>query len=92
MEFDWDDANILHLARHNITPEEAEQAIRNDSLLLESQVVDGEVRSMEIGITDRGRILTLVLTEKSPALRVITGWDASRKEQMIYLQTTSMGG
>ena len=27
IEFDWDEANIGHLARHSVLPEEAEQVI-----------------------------------------------------------------
>ncbi len=33
IEFDWDEANIGHLARHSVLPEEAEQFIRNDRTL-----------------------------------------------------------
>ena len=28
IEFDWDKANIGHVARHSVPPEEAEQVIR----------------------------------------------------------------
>jgi hypothetical protein len=35
IEFDWDDANIGHLARHNVRPEEAEQVIFNNPVILE---------------------------------------------------------
>lgn len=27
--FDWDQDNIAHIARHDITPQEAEQVLRN---------------------------------------------------------------
>jgi hypothetical protein len=30
IEFDWDEANIGHLARHSVLPGEAEQVILND--------------------------------------------------------------
>ena len=30
IEFDWDEANIGHVARHSVLPEEAEQVILND--------------------------------------------------------------
>jgi hypothetical protein len=33
MEFDWDDANTAHIARRDITPEEAEQAVLIDPLI-----------------------------------------------------------
>jgi hypothetical protein len=44
MYFDWDDANILHLARHDITPEEAERVIKNHPVDLIVQHVNGEWR------------------------------------------------
>src|ERR1035441_8427735 len=31
MEFDWDAANVAHIARHGITPEECEEAYWNAS-------------------------------------------------------------
>jgi hypothetical protein len=30
IEFDWDEANTSHVARHSVLPEEAEQVILND--------------------------------------------------------------
>jgi hypothetical protein len=35
IEFDWDEANIGHVARHSVMPEEAEQVILNDQWTLE---------------------------------------------------------
>lgn len=32
--FEWDDANIAHIAEHDVTPEESEQALLNDPLEL----------------------------------------------------------
>jgi hypothetical protein len=34
IEFDWDEANMRHIARHGVTPEEAEEAVTNDPLEL----------------------------------------------------------
>jgi hypothetical protein len=30
--FDWDDANINHIAEHGVSPDEAEEVIRRDTL------------------------------------------------------------
>ena len=38
--FDWDEANIEHIARHNVMPEEAEQVLGHDPLELEPQFMD----------------------------------------------------
>ena len=45
MAFDWDHANINHIARHGITSEEAEQVVLNDPMDLPMQLRDGEERT-----------------------------------------------
>ena len=42
VRFDWDQANAEHIARHSVKPNEAEQAIRNDPLDMNYEVIDGE--------------------------------------------------
>jgi uncharacterized protein len=44
IEFDWDEANIGHVARHGVHPEEAEQVILNDPVDLGMEIVEGEER------------------------------------------------
>jgi uncharacterized protein len=44
IEFDWDEANIGHLARHSVLPEEAEQVILNDPVDVGMEIVEGEER------------------------------------------------
>lgn len=84
IRFDWNDANIGHLARHNVNPEEAEQALRNGPVEIEYQDIGGEKRYVDIGRTNRGRFLTLVATEREGAVRVITGWDSTAEEEAEY--------
>ena len=50
--FDWDDANILHVAKHDVAPEEAEEIILGDPLDIGIEVVDGEERSFHVGETN----------------------------------------
>lgn len=52
--FDWDDANILHLAEHDVTPEEAEEVILGDPLDAGFEVISGEDRWSYVGETIRG--------------------------------------
>jgi hypothetical protein len=40
IEFDWDEANIGHVARHSVLPEEAEQVILNDPVDLGMDIVE----------------------------------------------------
>lgn len=62
IEFDWDRANIGHVARHGILPAEAEQVILNDPLDLGMEIVEGEERYLNVGATLQGRVLLVVTT------------------------------
>ena len=42
IEFEWDEANIGHLARHSVLPEEAEQVILNDPVDAGMEIVEGD--------------------------------------------------
>jgi uncharacterized protein len=60
-KFDWDDANMGHIARHGVTPEEGEQALANHPLVvLATQKRRGEERVLSAGLTDEGRALQFV--------------------------------
>ena len=50
ISFDWDERNIDHIARHNITPDEAEEAFL-DALFRKGR----EGRLLVYGVTDPGR-------------------------------------
>jgi len=50
IEFDWDEANIGHVARHSVLPEEAEQVIINDPVDLGMEIVEGEERYLNLGV------------------------------------------
>jgi uncharacterized DUF497 family protein len=74
LEFNWDNANRDHLALHNVSPEEAQQAILDPhAVLLEIQSGDGEERTKALGITSGGRILAVVFTFRGEAIR--PSWD-----------------
>lgn len=60
LQFDWDEQNIGHLARHHISPAEAEQVLFNRPRDIESQLRNGEERMTQVGETDAGRILIVV--------------------------------
>jgi uncharacterized DUF497 family protein len=72
MDFDWDSANIEHIARHNVTPEEAEQVIQNVPLDAPAELRNGEKRTVNLGKTDAGRVLVVVVTERNSMYRVVS--------------------
>ena len=67
LNFDWDNANIAHLAEHGVTPEEAEQVILNRPVDLGSEL---------LGETDGERVLVAISTTSGKRIRVVTAWPA----------------
>lgn len=82
--FDWDEANVAHLARHDVKPAEAEQVFVNEKVAIEMTTVDGEARFLEMGETDAGRILFLVTTSRGGKVRPVTSWSANRQHRETY--------
>ncbi|MHB1405152.1 MAG: BrnT family toxin [Desulfitobacteriaceae bacterium] len=80
--FDWNDANIEHIARHNVIPDEAEEAFL-DALFRKRR--DG--RLLVYGVTDPGRYIFIVVALKPDGVvRVITARDMSHSERRYYLR------
>ncbi|MFZ5470566.1 MAG: BrnT family toxin [Myxococcota bacterium] len=77
----WDDENIEHIARHEVSPEEAEQACR-----LRPKVRRGRCgRYLVLGCTAEGRYLLVVVTYLGGGeARVITARDMDQRERAIY--------
>jgi len=69
IEFDWDEANIGHVARHSVLPEEAEQVILNDPVDVGMEIVEGEERYLNLGATVQGRVLLVVTTWREDRTR-----------------------
>jgi uncharacterized DUF497 family protein len=86
MEFNWDSANIEHIARHDVEPEEAEQVVRNRPIDLDGVLRNGEERTLHLGETDAGRVLFVVITERAGMHRVVTSRPATRNERAFYFQ------
>lgn len=86
MEFDWDDANTEHIARHAVHPEEAEEAVTDPDRVGAPayRAQNGERRQAITGQTEDGRLLTVILTRRDDLLRVVTARDASESERRAY--------
>jgi len=86
VEFDWDFHNRKHVARHRVTPEEAEQVLRNDPLVVQFQDHAAEERVLCLGQTNRGRLLALVYVERGQAIRVVTAYPMTSRQEEFYLR------
>jgi hypothetical protein len=49
--FDWDEANLGHIARNGVMPREAEEALTSNPIDLQYEVRNGELRIVQIGGT-----------------------------------------
>lgn len=85
LSFEWDEANLEHIALHGVTQEEAEDVLRSPTLELEPEDTDGEERVSEVGQTRSGGILKVVVTVRGVRLRVVTAFDAGRNLKQDYL-------
>jgi uncharacterized DUF497 family protein len=87
VEFEWDEINRGHLARHRVAPREAESAVLdNNAMLLELQFEAGEERTKALGMTASGRILAVVFTLRGDVIRPVTAYSAPRRLQKLYME------
>jgi len=86
VEFDWDAANLRHLARHGIAPEEAEEAVLIEPLEADVQEHGSEERVLCFGRTKSGRLLTILYTERLGKIRVVTAYEMTKQQQRVYFE------
>ena len=78
----WDADSIFHIARHNLTPEEIEDAIfEGDRIILKWR----EKRYIILSQCSSGRHLTIVVAFKMKGrVRVITARNMNKQERTYY--------
>lgn len=85
VEFEWDDANLDHIALHGVEPEECEDAFINPGRQpFNTYSTANETRYGIVGRSNAGRILIVVFTLRSQFIRVVTARDASVREKRQY--------
>jgi uncharacterized DUF497 family protein len=76
--FQWDEANLAHIARHGITRAEVEQAFLDPSARVEGNAIrEGEVRFQMLGETHAGRVLTVIFIIRGGEIRTVTAYPAN---------------
>lgn len=81
----WDGWNTEHVAKHGVSPEEAEQVLAGETISEDTY----KQRLLVIGSTKSGRILTVIVGRvpyTSEDWYVFSARPASRKERAIYRQ------
>ena len=84
IRFDWDEANVGHIARHHITPIEAEQAVLNGAEI-DLQLVDDEERLIVVGRANPGRFLTIAwgVPERCDSRHHRLGFNEGRRGRIL---------
>ncbi len=90
MEFEWDASNLQHLARHQISRQEFEEAMANDPILVDFSDESGEERWYALGATGALRVLFMVFTYRGESVRPVTAWSAGRKLREAWFSQKSI--
>jgi len=77
---DWDETVVAHIARHNVTPDEVEEAFEGKYLVYKSR--DG--RYALLGRSVAGRYLMIAFVVKVGVVHVITARDMNHAEKKRY--------
>ena len=86
VQFDWDAANIKHLARHRITREDVEEVFANEPAIVDYEFLEQEDRWSAVGATNSLRVLVIVFTVRRERIRPITEWVADRRTRQEYFR------
>lgn len=85
--FEWDEVKALQNERkHGLTFEEG-LTVFNDPFAItvsDSAHSGGEERWVDIGVSNRGKLLVVWYTEREDGIRIIGCRKASKNEQRIY--------
>jgi uncharacterized protein len=85
-EFDWDEHNERHLARHKISRSDVEDVLSGSHILVAFESVEGEERWTAVGTTRSGKILVIVFAIRNDSVRPVTGWVADEKTTKLYFE------
>ncbi len=82
--FEWDEGNAAHVARHDVTTDEAEQVVIGDPAPPRFQTRSGELRRFIVGLKLAGRALAVTYVIRGGRVRVVTAYPASRKQRQQF--------
>jgi uncharacterized DUF497 family protein len=87
LSFEWDPPKAAaNLWKHGVAFDEATTAFRDafSITILDPDSSHEEDRFVLVGLSDRGRLLVVVHTERGDAVRLISARLATRHERQIY--------
>ncbi|HYF02348.1 MAG TPA: BrnT family toxin [Patescibacteria group bacterium] len=87
MDFEWDENKaLLNEKAHNITFEEALTVFYDSNSVIADDIEHSnfEVREIIIGLSESGRLLTVIFTERSENIRLISARKSTKTEAKKY--------
>jgi uncharacterized DUF497 family protein len=79
--FTWDDENLAHIAHHGVSPDEVEEALVEEPLVLRGP----DDRYLAYGRTEHGRwVFVVYVTRPRGRVRVLTARDMTEREKRLY--------
>jgi len=88
-EFTWDKWNVQHISRHQVNPEEVEEAFERGvfSRRTKKKVLRGGVhkrRYISIGQTFSGRFLRIIWETRERKIYTLTALDADAADKRLF--------
>lgn len=87
IEFVWDDGNKQkNWLKHCVETDECEQVFLQEKIItfVDEKHSSIEQRWLVLGVTDKGRKLSIFFTIRNKKIRIISARDMSKKEKMMY--------
>ncbi|OLV16844.1 BrnT family toxin [Deinococcus marmoris] len=86
MDFDWDAANLEHIARHKVEADEVEEMVGDPAALVRTahRGPRNQKRYAFVGATEAERVLAVILEERGERSRTVTARPASIEERRAY--------
>jgi len=87
LRFEWDeDKATANLKKHGVGFDEATTVFADpfSATITDSDHSAGEQRYVDIGTSERGRVLIVVYTERSTSIRIISCRKATPAERKVY--------
>ncbi|MGZ5443198.1 MAG: BrnT family toxin [Thermoanaerobaculia bacterium] len=87
MKFEWDPKKAsVNVKKHGVTFEEAATAFADwDSITVpDPEHSIGEERWYLLGVSERGNLLVVCHTEQGDSFRIVSAWDANRRQRRQY--------
>jgi uncharacterized protein len=86
--YDWDSGNVEKIRDlHHVESHEVEEALTDPDRIPETAYHTAtEKRRGVLGMTESGRLLFIDYTNRNGRIRVVTAYDASRRQYARYLR------